>query len=215
MAEEDDLLREHQAADRSIEGRGDAGAGAGCDQHLGAIGRQLTQLRDGRADRAANLRNRAFAADRCARAQRQRGAGRLDEDPAPFDLGRAEIDHLEKIRKAVTEHVAGKNSVEQQDGDAAAHQDHGDQRAIPSAVVDAERVPLEPAKQPREKFDQAAKAEIAERREHSHGHCEQNQLDVFELVAAQRKRRSSHANRRCRYTPRNRCATARNSSRRS
>ena len=58
---------------------------------------------------------------------------------------------------------------------------------MPSAVVDSERIPLEPAKQPREKFDQLTKAEISKRREYAHGHREQNQLYVFELINAQRK----------------------------
>ena len=61
-----------------------------------------------------------------------------------------------------------------------------------SAEPDSERVPLEHAKQPGEEFDQFAKAEISKRREHAHGHGEDNQLNVFELVAAQRKRKSSH-----------------------
>jgi len=56
-----------------------------------------------------------------------------------------------------------------------------------SGEFDSERVPLDLTKQPRKQFDQFAEAEISQRREHAHGHGEQNQLDVFELIAAQRK----------------------------
>src|ERR1700719_2162098 len=91
-----------------------------------------------------------------------------------------------------------------------------------SAPVNSERVPFEPAKHPRGKFDQLAKTEISKRREYAHRHCQQDQLYVFELIDAQRKSRSSHQQPRpvnaltaTNYTPRKRCATARNSSRRS
>ena len=58
---------------------------------------------------------------------------------------------------------------------------------MPSAEPDPERVPLEHAKQPREKFDQFAKAEIAQRGQHADNHGEQDQLDILELIDAQRK----------------------------
>ena len=74
MSHQDDFLGEHQPAHRRIEGGGDAGAGAGGDQHLGAIGREPPQLRDCGADRPSDLRDRAFATDRCARTERERGA---------------------------------------------------------------------------------------------------------------------------------------------
>jgi hypothetical protein len=58
---------------------------------------------------------------------------------------------------------------------------------MPSAEPDSERVPLGHAKQPREKFDQFAKAEITKRGEHADDHCEQDQLDILELIDAQRE----------------------------
>jgi hypothetical protein len=80
-----------------------------------------------------------------------------DENPPALYPRAAEIDHLEKIRESVTQHVFGKEAVEQQYRRAAAEQDHDDEPAMPSAELNPECVPLELAKQPREKFDQFAK----------------------------------------------------------
>jgi len=75
------LDREHDAADRRIEGGSDAGAGAGAGRHQrdSLPGRHADQLAECRAQRGADLDDGTFAAYRGAGADRKCRRERLDQ----------------------------------------------------------------------------------------------------------------------------------------
>ena len=110
-------MREHDAGDRRVEGRRNAGRGAARDEELGALGGRAQQLRHRGADRAADLRDRPFAADRSAGAERDRGAERLHDHPALLHAPALEVHHLEEAREAVAERVTGKEALEGEQDD--------------------------------------------------------------------------------------------------
>ena len=80
------LDREHDAADRRVEGRGDAGAGAGGDERDALPRRHPHDLAERRADRRTDLDDRPLAADRGAGADRDRRGERLDQRDDRPDL---------------------------------------------------------------------------------------------------------------------------------
>ena len=108
----------------------------------------------------------------------------FEHDPLPLDPRAAEIHHLEKIRKAVAEHVARKQAVEQDHPDAAAQQHHRHQRKPQAAARDFERAPFQAQEDPGEEFDQHAEAQIAERGQQPDRRRQQNLQRVVELVSA-------------------------------
>src|SRR5208282_2010912 len=107
-------------------------------------------------------------------------ADRLDHDPPPPQTRVPEIYRLEKVGKAIAQHVARKEVIEQQQRAATAHQNDRRQKA-PPAAADAEQVALLLKEDPTEKVDQFAQTEVAERREYADPHGQQDQFDVFEL----------------------------------
>ena len=77
---------EHDAADWRVEGRRDAGAGAGRDQRNALPRLHDDELADAGAERRANLDNRPFAADRRAGTDRKCRGDRFDDgDDRPDD----------------------------------------------------------------------------------------------------------------------------------
>ena len=89
VAEEDDFLREHQAADRSVEGRGDAGAGARLRPALWR-------------DRATSLRSCAMV-DPIAPPICAIGPSRPTDAPAPSEIAAPAA--LTKIQRRLTSAV--------------------------------------------------------------------------------------------------------------
>src|SRR5439155_8166630 len=77
LAEEHDLVREDERAERGIEGRRDARGRAAGDQYLALLAGEAGELCDGAAGRTADLWDRPLAAGGRARAQRPRRPERL------------------------------------------------------------------------------------------------------------------------------------------
>ena len=92
---------EHHAADRRIEGRGDAGAGAGGNQRDPLPRRHVNHLAERRAERGADLDDRTFAADRGAGADRQSRRERLDQGDDRPDHAFLVVDRVHHFGHAV------------------------------------------------------------------------------------------------------------------
>src|SRR5205823_9125142 len=90
---------------------------------------EASEARDRRADRAADLRDRSFAADGGAGAERDRGPERLHDHPPPLHAGPVQVEHLEEAREAVAEHLAGKEPVEAEERQPAGNERERDPRA--------------------------------------------------------------------------------------
>ena len=119
------------------------------------------------------------------RQERERGARGFDKNPSALDTRAAEIHLLEKIRKAVAEHVAAKEAVEEEHADCTARQHERNKREQRATARNMERVPFEAEKHRFGKMDQLAKSQIAERRQHADDRGEQDHLEIVELVGAQ------------------------------
>ena len=74
---------EHDAAERRVEGRRDARAGAGGDECDALPGVHVDQLSQGRPERGANLDDGTLASDRSAGADRERRGERFHQRPPP------------------------------------------------------------------------------------------------------------------------------------
>jgi len=80
----------------------------------------------------------ALAADRRARSQRHRRPERLHHHPAPLHARALQVQHLEKAREAVAEHLAGEDSVEEQQDEAARDEGERDATSQPFGLIPEE-----------------------------------------------------------------------------
>ena len=114
-----DLQGEQHPAERRVEGRGDARAGAGRKQRHLLPGREADGLREGRAERGADLDDRAFPSDRRAGADRQGGRERLHHRHLPADVAVLIEDRIHHLGHAVALGF-GRESLHHPDHDQAA-----------------------------------------------------------------------------------------------
>ena len=122
VAEQDDLLREHQAAHRRVEGRRDAGAGARRDQHFRAFRSELSNCATAEPMAPPTCAMGPSRPTDHPEPSESGSARSLDENPSALDARVTEIHLLEKIREPVAEHVAAKDAVKQQHPDGAGRQ---------------------------------------------------------------------------------------------
>ena len=141
---------------------------------------------------ATSPRDRSLTAHCGATSERHRRTQTLEENPAFPQTPISEIHGLEKTRKAVTQHFAWKESIQQQEKSATTHQDDRQQDPF-HAVMHTQQIPFERLKEPREGPDQLPEAEIAQRRKNADQRGEQDQLNILKPV--RRERRGLHSTR--------------------
>ncbi len=94
LAEEHDLVREHERAERRVEGRRDAGGGTAGDQYLPLLAGEAGELCDGAADRTADLRDRPLELEKAREAVAEHLAGEEpveeQQDEAAGDEGQGD-----------------------------------------------------------------------------------------------------------------------------
>ncbi len=122
------LDREHDAADRRVEGRRDAGAGAGADQRDALPGIEPQNLTDARSERGANLDDRSFAADRRAGADGKRRRDRFDDGDDRPDDALFVVDGVHDLGDAVTAGFRGEIRDQRGDHHAADDRRQDDER---------------------------------------------------------------------------------------
>ena len=188
LAEEHDLVREHERPERRVEGRRDAGGGTAGDQYLALLAGEAGELCDGAADRTADLRDRPLAADGRARAQRHRRPERLHHHPAPLHARALEVQHLEKAREAVAEHLAGEEPVEDQQDETTGDEGQGDATSQPGGLI---------LEKPLAAADGFAKDDVAHGPEDAGHHRQRDRpgtlgLAPQDLAQSQRLRHSKH-----------------------
>ncbi len=174
---------------RGVEGRRDAGGRAAGDQYLALLAGEARELCDGAADRAPDLRDGALAADGRARAQRHRRPERLHHHPAPLHARALQVQHLEKAREAVAEHLAGEEPVEEQQDEAAGDEGQGD-----AAASEPGGLPLE---EPGAALNGGAEDEVAHRAEDAGHHRQRDRpgalgLAPQDLAPSERLRHAEH-----------------------
>ena len=104
---EHDLDGEEHAADRRVEGGGDAGPGAGGNQGDALPHRHAQELAQRGAEGGADLDDGPFAADRPAAADRQRGGERLDQRDDGPDHPLVVVDGIHDLGHAVPFRLRG------------------------------------------------------------------------------------------------------------
>ena len=111
--------RKQHAAERRVEGRRDPRSGARRKQRDLLPGRQPDHLRERRAQRRADLDDRAFAADRRAAADRKRRGQRLDDRDLAADVAALVEDRVHHLGNAVSLGLRRKMLDEVDDDEAA------------------------------------------------------------------------------------------------
>ena len=120
---------EHHPADRRVEGRRNAGSGAG-GNHGDALPRcHADDLPERRAERRADLDDRSFASDRRAGPNRQRGGERFDERHDWSDDTVLVVDCVHNLGHAMAASLWSKIRNEKSDEDAADDGHKDDERA--------------------------------------------------------------------------------------
>jgi len=92
---------EKYSADRRVERRGDAGAGAGCDQRGALPCWDAQPLADARTESRTDLNDRTLATDRSAAANRERGGERFNHGDDGSNDAFVVIDCVHHFRHAV------------------------------------------------------------------------------------------------------------------
>ena len=186
LAEQHDLLGEHERAERGIEGGGDAGGRPARDQDLPLLGRQPGEEGDGAPDRASDLRDRPLPADGSPRAEGDRRAERLHHHPPPLHSCALQVQHLEEAREAVAEHLAREHPIEREEHEAAG--DEGKRNAGPT---EGRRETLE---EPRRARNRGPEDDVAGRPEEAGHDGERHQPRILALHAddAREARRRWH-----------------------
>ena len=139
-------------------------------------GDRLQQLAVRWAERSVGLVERAL------RLAALLQGGRFKKYPPTLDPRSLEMNHREKIRKPITQHVARKEVIQHKQHYTAAKQNHRRKGCERTAFFDFKRSPLESAKDGGGKIDQQPEAEISQRGERANQRREQDGPDVLDLV---------------------------------
>ena len=115
----DDFCGEDRTRDGCVEGRGDACRCTAADEGSYARCVQTEFLTDRRSERRSDLYDRALAANRSARSDRDRGGERLDPDDSRADDTAANRDGLHDFGNAVTSRFTSEEIDERADGQSA------------------------------------------------------------------------------------------------
>ncbi len=124
--------REHDAADRRIESRGDARARAGGHEGDSLPRRHGDDLPERRADGRADLDDRPLAPDRRSAADGERRGERFDQGDDRPDHALLVVDRVHHLGNAVPLGLGGEIADQEGDDDAADDRRQNDERA-PSA----------------------------------------------------------------------------------
>ena len=98
-------------------------AAPGDEQRLALRGREVEELREERADRAARHDDRALRAERPARADRDRGGDGLQDRDLRLDPAAADQDRLERLGDAVAADLLRAEARHQADDERAHDRD--------------------------------------------------------------------------------------------
>ncbi len=164
---QDQLEGEEDAGDRSVEGGADAARRAAGDEQAQVLSGEAAEPAGGRADRRADLDDRALAPDRAAGADAEgRGQGLDDRDPAA-DAALVAMDGEHHLGHAVPTGLgreAGDQRAVEQAPDHGDDQDHegAEQRQVRVAEVPERAGIFVPAEQLGEADDQVAEGDRAE-----------------------------------------------------
>ena len=158
---QDDLEREEDARDRGVEGGRDATGRAACNQRTYAIVGHLQDLAEGRAERRADLHDRAFTADRAARADADRGGQRLHHGHNRADAPATQCDGVHHLRHAVTLGLA-REEIDERAEDQSAEGGNEDDGSGAEDVLQGRLGNVE--KDVREELDQVAEEDGADAR---------------------------------------------------
>ena len=126
------LDREHDAADRRVEGRRDTGAGARGDKNDPLPRRHSHDLAQCRSQGRADLDDRALAPHRRAAADRNRRGQRLDDRDDGPDYASFVINRIHDFRYAVAPGLGRELRNEEGNGQRAEHR-HQDDEGAPGA----------------------------------------------------------------------------------
>ena len=133
ILEQQQLDGEEHGAHRAAEGRRHSRGGAGGEERLALVGRDVQQLAAQRAERAAGRDDRSLGAERSAGADGDRRGERLEKEHARRDAALAEQHALHHLGNAVA--ADGRRAVarHEPDDDCAAHGDRDDEQRIVGA----------------------------------------------------------------------------------
>ena len=118
---------EHDAADRRVEGRRNAGASAGSDENDPLPRRHSHDLAQCRAKRRPDLNDRSLAPDGRAAADRDRRSQRLDYRHNGPDHASLVIDCIHHLRHAVAPGLGREPRDQERNGQRADHRHKDDQ----------------------------------------------------------------------------------------
>ena len=105
--EEQQLDAQQDRGDRRRKRRGHAGRGARDEQRLALGAREMKELRDERAERAAGHDDRPLGAERASRADRDRRGERLQHGQLRFHSAAVDQDRFDRLGNAVAADALG------------------------------------------------------------------------------------------------------------